>query len=443
MAVSSILIILIFCVVAIVVATSILKLHPFISLLLVSILAGFLFAMEPSQILTTIASGFGGILTYIGIVIVLGSVLGEMLEKSGAAQSIATFMLKGVGARNPTLALTFLGAIVGIPVFCDTGFIILSKLTDTIAASKGLSPKRLSVGLATGLYTTHTLIPPTPGPIAAAGNLGVSDYLGLVMMLGFAVMIPVVVGSYFVISRMNFKAEVVLTPTAAEEKKDELPIWRSIFPIVMPIVLIAGGTVLKLLQLEFRGSTIFLFFCEPAVALMLAVLLGYFTLRVGTMSRFSDQLTAGVAAAGPILIITGAGGAFGAILKASDLAGGLETLFLAYSISGKSLILIAFAIAAILKTAQGSSTSSIVITSSLISPFLALAGFQGPYEIALIVMAIGGGAMTFSHANDSYFWVVSQFGKLSLQEAYRSYTIVTLVQGFIALATVWLLALLI
>ncbi len=398
--------------------------------------------MNPEELIPIMTRGFGNILAYIGVVIVLGSVLGEMLEKSGGAQVIAMSILRTIGSKNPQLAMSSLGAIVGIPVFCDTGFIILSRLNESITKAKRISSKKLSLGLAAGLYTTHTLVPPTPGPIAASGNLGVSDYLGLVMFLGFIISFPVVLGSYFFIKRItrgfNFE-EYESQSTSFDDDEAQLSVWRAYLPILLPIVLIAIGTTSKLIGTEGGASSLFEVLGDPMIALTVSVVAGFFILRIKDLSVYKDLLGKGVQSAGPILIITGAGGMFGAVLKASSLADSLNGLIEGFHGSVLVLILISFLLGAILKTAQGSSTSAIVITSSMLAPLLPVVGIGQPMELALLVMAIGGGAMTVSHANDSFFWVVNQFGGLSVKESYRTYTLVTLIQGLITLLMILLI----
>ena len=431
--------ILVFCVSLIILGSSFLKIHPFLVLVLTSLIAGLLLGLPLIDIVKTVTTGFGSILGYIGIVIILGGILGEVLGKSGAAERIALFILNGVGKKNPRMAMSFLGAFVGIPVFCDTGFIILSKLSNAVASQKGISAKTLSVSLAAGLYTTHTLIPPTPGPIAAAGNLGGSDYLGLIMLIGLALAIPAILVSYFISGKLSMEADPI--QKSPEINADGLPsIFKSTFPIVLPIALIAVGTTLKLFKAQFFGIEFLLLLGDPVIALLISLIVAFILLRDTVDEEFGESIKRGVNSAGPVLIITGAGGAFGAVLKASSLSENLAIIFESYALEGVGLLLVAFLLASILKTSQGSSTSAIVITSSLLSPFLAAAGIGSPLEIALLVMAIGGGAMTFSHANDSYFWVVSQFGGLTVKEAYKSYSIVTLVQGLTTLLLVLLMS---
>ncbi len=425
----------------IILSTSILKIHPFLSLIITSLGVGLALGLELSELVRIVSEGFGNILAYIGLVIVLGSILGEMLEKSGGAEAIAQLILQTFGKKRPLLALNLLGAIVGIPVFCDTGFIILSRLSASIARAKGLSPQQLAVGLGAGLYTSHTLIPPTPGPVAAAGTLGASDYLGLVIVLGTAVAIPVVLLSNWALSKMTVAAGESIEIGTEETVTARLSAGRSVVPILLPIALIGIGTTVRLTGASGATAQLFNFLGNPVVALLVAVIVSYPILQIKSLKAFGEMSTAAVKAAGPVLIITGAGGAFGGVLKSSDMAYYLQEAMGVFEGGDMLLLLVGFVLAAVLKTSQGSSTSAIVITSSMLSPVLFVMGVDDPVSIALLVLAIGGGAMTVSHANDSYFWVVNQFGGLTVRSAYRSFTIITLFQGLVTLVSVILLRL--
>ncbi|MGC9461947.1 GntP family permease, partial [Vibrio genomosp. F10 str. 9ZD137] len=171
----------------IVLSTTKYKLHPFLSLILAAFIAAFAYGLPADSIAKTIASGFGGILGYIGLVIVLGTIIGVILEKSGAAITMADTVIKVLGERYPTLTMTIIGYIVSVPVFCDSGFVILNSLKESLSHRLKTSSVAMSVALAAGLYATHTFIPPTPGPIAAAGNLGLESNLGLVIGVGIFV----------------------------------------------------------------------------------------------------------------------------------------------------------------------------------------------------------------------------------------------------------------
>lgn len=418
---------------------SVWKWHPFISLLVASLLVGVGSGLPLLEVVQSINSGFGGILAYIGLVVVIGSIIGVILERSGAAQTIAELILGLLGRDRPVLAMSLIGATVSVPVFCDSGFIILSGLNDALARKTAFRKGQLALALATGLYTTHTLIPPTPGPIAAAGNLGAADFLGWIILLGIVVSIPVLIVAWRMALWRGRRIEV----TAMEARvatSDQMPkALPSLLPILLPIGLIALGTVVKFLGYAGTAAQVLMVLGNPVVALLVGLVAALFLLPKWDQSHLQGWPAAGIQLAGPILIITGAGGAFGAVLKATPLQAFLTEWLSGQSVSGIGVLVVGFALAALLKTAQGSSTNALVITSGLLAPVLATVGMDTPTELALLVLALGGGAMCVSHSNDSYFWVVSQFSGISMEEAYRSFTFITLLQGLVVLVMTVLL----
>lgn len=423
-------------IIGLVIASSRYKVHPFVLLLLASFAVGGATGMPLAEIAGIVQKGFGDLIGYIGLVVVLGSILGVALEKSGAALRLADAVLGRIGKNRPTLGMSFIGALVGIPVFCDSGFIILSGLNHALATKSGTSKAALTLALASGLYTTHTLVPPTPGPIAAAGNLGAADYIGWVMLLGLVVSIPVIAISYWWAATRG--RSIVIENTIESSLSDTIlpSLWRSLLPIVLPIFLIGVASMMQILQWD-KGVVHFMkFIGQPLVALSIGAGLAFWLLPSPDKSKWIGE---GITLSGPILIITGAGGAFGAVLKATPLAEGIQHVAQNGFTSGGLFLLIAFGIAALFKTMQGSSTSALVVTSAMLAPLLPVVGFDLPIEMVLAVLATGAGAMTVSHANDSYFWVVSQFSGLSVKDAYRSYTVMTGLQGLAALGTVLLL----
>ena len=422
-----------FSVVLIVLLTSLAKLHPFIALLLACFVLGLGVGLEPTKIVEAINGGFGSLMGYIGLVVILGSIIGVILERSGAALRIADLILRVVGKRRPALAMTIVGATVSIPVFCDSAFVILSGLNDALAKKTGARRGTLALALASGLYTTHTLVPPTPGPIAAAGNLGAGDYLGTVMLFGFLVSIPTAAVAYWFARRRGRGIDTNL-PELPPMAIRELPsAFRSVLPLLLPILLIALGSIVQLWFPELPGASWLRFIGHPVVALLLGLFAATPLLPKLDETHLSGWIGEGVKLAGPILIITGAGGAFGGVLKATPIRELVESWTTGGNFSGGWFLLVAFGIAALLKSAQGSSTNALVITSSLLAPLAPELGFTDPTQLALLVLAIGGGAMTVSHANDSYFWVVSQFSGISVRDAYRSFTLITAAQGLTVL----------
>lgn len=429
----------------IIVVTAKLKFHPFFALLLTSFLVGLLVRMPLDEVVNTINTGFGNMMRQIGLVIVLGTLIGVFLEKSGAALRMAETVLHVVGEKRPQLAMALIGAVVSVPVFCDSGYVILSSLNKAIARRARISLASMSVALATGLYSTHTLVPPTPGPIAAAGALGAEHHLGLIILLGIVVSIPAICAGYFWATRMAVGIEtaeeipVEESMSADAGSLDRPSAWLSFAPIVVPVLLIAVASVISSLKVEGAAAQLFLFLGSPLAALMIGLLFALLLPRNPNMTLFNTWIAEGIRLAAPILLITGAGGAFGAILSATPIADLIKGFAGSGLPQGPFVLVLPFVVAACLKTAQGSTTAALVVSATLIAPFLTELGMNSPVQLALMVMAIGSGAMIVSHANDSYFWVVTQFSGMNVRSAYKAMTPATLVQGLAAFATTFIL----
>ncbi|WP_299495001.1 GntP family permease [uncultured Shewanella sp.] len=448
----SLVLILIFVIIFIIVASSTFKLHPFLTLILASFLTAFACGLPAENIAETISQGFGGILSYIGLVIVLGTIIGTILEKSGAAITMADVVIRLLGQRYPTLTLSIIGYLVSIPVFCDSGFVILNALKQSMAHRMQVSSVAMSVALATGLYATHTFVPPTPGPIAAAGNLGLSNHLGLVIAFGLVIAaIASIAGMLWANRFLQTQPDGENAPNTNDNTADveaslsqygQLPSpYRAFAPIFIPILLICLGSIAQLPSKPFGQSEIlhlFDFIGQPINALMIGLLLSLTLLKgADKIKQLSQHVSDGLVLAAPILLITGAGGAFGAVLKATPIGD-----FLGASLSELGLgLFMPFLVAAALKSAQGSSTVALVATSALVAPMLDSIGLSSDIGRVLVVMAIGSGAMTVSHANDSFFWVVAQFSKMSVKQAYKAQTMATLIQGLVSISCIYLLSL--
>ncbi|MCL1121533.1 GntP family permease [Shewanella seohaensis] len=436
----------------IVIATSKFKLHPFLTLILAAFIAAFAYGLPSGDIAKTITTGFGNILGYIGLVIVLGTIIGIILEKSGAAITMADVVIKVLGKRFPTLTMSIIGYLVSIPVFCDSGFVILNSLKQSMANRMKVSSVSMSVALATGLYATHTFVPPTPGPIAAAGNLGLESNLGLVIGVGlFVAAVAALAGMLWA----NRFASVEPDGEGAEELKAQaadfealkqsygtLPSPLKAFaPIFVPILLICLGSIANFPSAPLGKEGLFsllVFLGQPVNALLIGLFLSLLLLKSDNkIAEFSERISQGLVAAAPIILITGAGGAFGAVLKATPIGDYLGSSLSALGVG----IFMPFIVAAALKSAQGSSTVALVATSALVAPMLGDIGLGSDMGRVLTVMAIGAGAMTVSHANDSFFWVVTQFSRMSVKQAYKAQTMATLIQGVTAMLTVYVLSL--
>lgn len=431
--------ILIIGVLLIIVATSKFKLHPFLSLILGTLFVGIASGMPLAKVVTNINTGFGGLMGGIGLVIVFGTIIGTILEKTGAALRMAEVVLRIVGPKNPQLAMSLIGYIVSIPVFCDSGFVILNSLRKALAKKANVAFASMSVALATGLYATHNLVPPTPGPIAAAGNIGAENFLGTIILMGLIVAIPATVAGYLWATRVANKIDV--TDFGEDLDYDEIiksfgkmpSTFSAFLPIVLPIFLIGLGSVLSFLKLGGNIASFFNFLGQPVIALLAGIVAASFLMPKYDEETLTKWIGAALLDAAPILLITGAGGAFGKVIKETGIADLIQGWNFIDSFSGVLFLLVPFLIAAALKTAQGSSTAALVITSSLIAPLLPTMGIEGAVPLALVVMAIGAGAMTVSHVNDSFFWVVTEFSGLEVNDAYKAQTMATLLQGLVTI----------
>ncbi|MCW5911822.1 MAG: GntP family permease [Cyclobacteriaceae bacterium] len=407
------------------------KLHAFFSLLLAAVLFGVIMGKPFPEILTAMQSGFGLLLQQIGFLVAIGSCLGIVMEKTGAMASLGNKIVTAFGASRTVLAMSAIGVLVGIPVFCDSGFIILSRLIPALASSSA-TPAQLSLALSSGLYTTHTLVPPTPGPLAAAANLGLASHLGLAIVIGLVGSIPVAGVAYLLSRKFGLHITTTTPPVVSTETKSHSGILIFL-PLLIPIVLIAMASLPALAPSLLLWNKFLSIIGNPAIALLIGLMLSFLLIRGKQKQEWPDWISDALKDAGIILLITGAGGAFGSVIKSCGIDLLLKDVLATSQAGGALFLSIAFALAAILKTAQGSSTSAIIITSSLLAPLTIAAGFASPFDLATLMLAIGGGAMTVSHANDSYFWVVSQFGGIAERDAYKSYTLITLAQGITAL----------
>ncbi|MEI0563244.1 GntP family permease [Brachyspira pulli] len=419
-------------VIVMIIAISKFKQHPFVVLITISILVGILSGMKVGDVVTKVQTGFGSILSSIGIVIISGTIIGTILEKTGAALTMANTILKIVGKDRSVLTMGITGYITGIPVFCDSGFVILSPISKALASRSKISLAVMGTALSGGLYATHCLVPPTPGPIAMAGTLGAN--LGLVILVGLLVSIPSVIASIIyakkVASKIYIDANTEDNVDDLMDKYGKLPgALHSFSPILLPIVLIALKSIADFPSAPFGDGavkTFFSFIGTPIIALLLGIFLSMTLLTKVNKDEILSIISEGIVNSASILAITGAGGSFGEILKALPIADILSSSLLQFNIG----VFLPFIIAMLLKTAMGASTVSMIVTSSMMLPLMGTLGFTSEIQKVLVIMAIGAGAMTVSHANDSYFWVVSQFSNMTPQQAYKCQTGVYISSGF-------------
>ena len=437
-------------VVLMIIAISKWKVHPFLSIMGVSVLLALVAGIPLTDVPGVIGAGFSGTFSSIGIVIILGALIGSILEQTGAALKLADMVVKLVGKKNPELALELMGWVVSIPVFCDSGFVILDPIRKALVKRTGSSSVAATVALSAGLYISHVFIPPTPGPIAAANTLGIGDNLLLVIGLGVLCSIfPLAAGlvyAKFIGKKVKSKDELVEAGEVVKTYEElvagygKLPGgFNALAPIIVPVILMALGTIGKQLGVTGFALNLLTFLGTPIISLAVGTIFAIAQLAIAKkMGEFYKITNDTLKTVGPILFVTAAGGVLGKVIS--------STTMVAYITENANFLMnlgifFPFLLAAILKTAQGSSTVAITTTAGIVAPMMAQLGLATPVLASLTVMAIGAGAMTVSHANDSYFWVVTNFGEMTPDQGYKTQTILTLVMGIASIIGIFLVSL--
>ena len=437
-------------IVAMILLISKLKVHPFLAIMGISLILAIVAGIPLTQIPGIIGSGFSGTFTSIGIVIILGAFIGSVLEKTGAALKLADMVIRLVGEKNPELAIELMGWVVSIPVFCDSGFVILNPIRKALVKRTGRSSVTMTVCLSCGLYIAHVFIPPTPGPIAAAQTLGVGENLLLVIGIGVLCSIfPIIAGLIFAkhigkkiksADELNDSGETVKTYEELKAEFGKLPGgFNSLAPLIIPILLMALSSVSSMAHWSGAIADLLTFLGTPIMALAVGTILAIIQLfGAGRKEVFYEITNETLKTVGPILFVTAAGGVLGKVISSSDMVNFITEHASVLQAIG---IFFPFLLSAILKSAQGSSSVAITTSAGIVAPLLSVLGFTSTIDIALVVMAIGAGAMTVSHANDSYFWVVTNFGEMQPEEGYKTQTLMTLIIGIAAMIEIFILSL--
>ena len=429
-------------IIAIIILTSRLKLKAFIALFIVSLFLAFT-TLPANMIVSTIKEGFGNTMASIGFLIILGAIIGITLDKTGGTLSIARYILSKTGENRSAPALGITGFITGLPIFCDSGFIILSGLAKSFSSKSKLAMPFMATVLATSLYSVHCLIPPHPGALAAAGLIKVN--IGYLIIIGTIFAIPGALAAYYW-SRWMTKGKNY--PPAKEIEvdtqitHDNLPsAFLSFLPIVVPLLLITFRSLFSLIDKGGQSliSKIFFFPGEPIFALSIGVVLAMLLIKDKTIASMNAVFSEAIEKAGPILIVTAAGGMFGMVIKATGTGEAMGKLLAGTSIG----LVVPFLIAAVLKTAQGSSTVAIITTASFVAPMISLLGLDSEWGRLLVMLSMGAGSMIVSHANDSYFWVVSNFSDIEPDTTLKVYSSSTILMGIVVFACVWITSLIV
>ncbi len=424
-------------IILIIVLTSKFKFNAFFSLILVS-LALALVTLSSNQVVTTLKTGFGNTLASIGLIILFGTTIGVLLDKTGATYSMANYILKLTGRDKAPRAISITGFIAGLPIFCDSGFIVLSGLNKSLSKASGISRIRMAGSLAIPLYVLHCLIPPHPGITAAAGIM--NSPLGKIILMGIIVAIPTVIAGYVWVKIISKKYAQIETPI---DDKSEIPkhlpgTFISFLPVIIPLLFITMNSFLGLFPGKFPDGImkVMNFIGDPVFALLSGVVFALALIPKGDFHTMNDIFSTSIEKAGPILAITAAGGAFGAVIKATGMGDQATQLLISSHLS----LLVPFLLAAIFKTAQGSSTVAVITTASLITPMMAGLGMNSEWGQVLTLLSLGSGSMMVSHANDSYFWVVTKFSDISPKASLAVYSTATIVISVVSFCVILLLS---
>lgn len=417
-----------------------LRIAAFVALILVSLVVGLGAGMPLDAIIQSVKNGMGGTLGFVAIVVGLGAILGQLLEATGGISQFAQTLIQRFGESRAQWSLGLVGFIVAIPVFFDVAFIILVPLVYSLAQKSGRSLLYYAVPLLAGLAVTHAFIPPTPGPIAVADILGAD--LGWVIVFGALIGIPAMILAGPLFGR--FIARKIHAPVPAhflaqldENQNDSsfrpLPVSIVIAIITLPLVLITANTLAPFITTDETVVNALNFIGHPFVALLATVLVAMLLARSQCKLDKNALLAIankGLEPAGIVILITGAGGAFKQLLIDSGVGAALGDIMAA---SGLPILLMAFTIAALTRIAQGSSTVAMITAAGLIAPLTSMQTLS-PALLGLIVIAISAGATTFSHVNDSGFWLVSRYLGISEKDTLKSWSVLTTIIAVVGLS---------
>ena len=406
------------------------KIKPFLTLLIASFLSGIFLKIDILETLYLIYKGFFSIVLIIGPIIIIGTVLGKFLNETGTSKKMVNTFISYFGIDNIPLSLNLIGLIISIPVFCDAAFILMSSIVKDLSRITKKNIILLSVCLATGLYSAHVFIPPTPGPIAASAIINAD--IGLLFLIGIVVGIIVSISGY-VWMKFLFKKEFKINP--GEIKYHDFTSDRSIvsfLPVIVPILLISTSTIIKYPKLDINKLPflkIFEIIGKPEIALLIGFIMTLIFLKKDEIQSTPQWIIKSLKNSFEILLITGSGGALGYIIRESGI---IDNLNLNIA-TGLASIFSVFILATIIKTIQGSSTVAIVTTCAITAPILQSIGMTSELEKVILIISIGSGAMTISHVNDSYFWVVTKYSNIEMNDVLKYFSSATLIQGLTGL----------
>ncbi len=405
------------------------KFKPYLTLITSALISGLLLEMNFLNTLSLVFVGFKNILFGIGPLILIGTLLGKILMETGSTRKMVDSFFSFFGLERIPVTLNIFGFILSIPVFCDAAFIIMSSIIKEISKTSGKNIIILAVCLATGLYSAHVFVPPTPGPIAAAAILKAD--IGLLLIVGlFTGLIVSIAGFLWIkfLFKKDFKIKFQVDQAKYFKKNTSLYIF---LPIIIPVTLISLSTIIKYPSFNFQGTflNIISFTGRPDIALIIGVFTSSLFIDNKKIRELPSWVYDSLKKSLDIILITGAGGAFGYVIRSSQI---IDSISLD-DINGVISIITVFLIAALIKTIQGSSTVALITTCALISPIIESSFIVSEIQKVILVISIGSGAMMISHVNDSYFWVISKYSNISMSDTIKFFTTATIIQGITGL----------
>lgn len=415
-----------------------LKMHALLVLLLSALLLGIFCGVPLNDIVSSIQNGFGTLVLNVGLIYLSGTLLGIILEKTGAVKSIAESLFGKITVQNAIWLFAFCGYIISIPVNCDPGFIIISPLVEEFVKKNDKARVALYLALAIGLYSTHTLVPPTAGPTSVALVLG-ADFNRLIILGLITALFSTTMGCIClkVLCKDNNNYGNNYSVIEEKQEKESLPCFmHSILPVILPVVLISVGSCIGSVKENLRWKRAMDFIVNlgnPTIAMLIAVGVAFTLIPRYRLKEASNEwIGLAIETAAPTIFITAAGSALVSVIKVTPLM----TIITSELSETKGGIILPFIMAAIFKTIQGSSTVAMVTTAGIFAPLLMELGV----ESELCALAIGAGSMICSHTNDSYFWVIQKFSGISINEVLHKQVIVSIIGGVSAFLFICLLS---
>lgn len=411
------------------------KFHPFLALLLASFFVDISMQMNPLEMVSAIENGIGGTLGFLAAIIGLGTILGKMMEISGAAERIGVTLQKSRWL-TPDVTMVLIGLICGITLFVEVGVVLLIPLAFSIAKKTNTSLLKLAIPLCTALMAVHCIVPPHPAALFVTNELGAD--IGTVIVAGLAVgLVASLVGGplflKFLGDRLPFKTvPEAFSDLEVREEKDLPSLGATLFTVLLPIILMLIKTAADLnMSKDNQLFTFLQFIGNPITAMFIAAFVAYYMLGIRRnmgMSVLLSKTEESFSSIANILLIIGAGGAFNGILKGSGLSDSLAMV-----LSGIDMhpILLAWLVAIILHAAVGSATVAMMGATAIVAPLMPMYPHISP---EIMTLAIGSGAIGCTIVTDSLFWLVKQYCNATLAETFRFYSVATLIASFVALA---------